>query len=79
MKNKAELLIDALRSAVKTGFIQKSSQIFDFIYLHGFIHKEEFSKNNYRYSFSDYSQLSVSSDGWVEIFQPVNRSRLFNE
>lgn len=80
--NIAEKLIEALKDAKKSGFIKNTSQIFDYIFLHGFLDKtksEGYKQNIYRYVFSDYSQLTVATNGFIEIFEPVNRVRLFED
>lgn len=80
--NIAEKMIDALKEAKKSGFIKNTSQIFDYIFLHGFLDKiksEGYKVEMYRYIFSDYSQLTVSTNGFIGLFEPGNEVRLFNE
>jgi hypothetical protein len=80
--NAAEKLIEALKAAKKSGFIKNVPQIFDYIFLHGFLDKtksEGYKIDIYKYVFSDYSQITVSTNGFIEIFEPVSLARLFEE
>ena len=80
--NIADKLIQALKEAKKSGFIKSTPQVFDYIFLHGFLDKtksEGYKIDIYRYVFSDYSQITVATNGFIEIFQPINCTRLFED